>query len=508
MGLGSAPSGSFQPLPFTFTNPASRIASFFGRVNYGFDDKYLATFNLRSDRSSKFAPLNGNLIFPSGSVAWRFSKENLFKNIKWLNDGKLRYGYGAVGNNRIADALYLQLYGVTGQYAINHSILPGFIPSSLSNPNLRWEENRTRNFGVDLSLLNNKVTLTVDVYKNTANNLLLDVAIPPTTGYTSQIQNIGATSNRGVEIQLSATPFSKKDFSWTSNFNIAFNKNRVENLGGPTQLERNSGWQGSDGQPDYLVKVGNPAGLMYGFQNDGFYKIEDFNYNATTQVYTIKPGIPTTTINGTPQPGVMKWKDTNGDGVINPDDRSIIGDANAKFTGGWNNQFAYKNFDVSVFVNFVYGNDIYNANKMEWTDGSFLNLNMLNIMKDRWTNINSAGEVVREPVALAALNANAKIWSPVRTQRFWLHDWAIEDGSYLRFNNLTLGYTIPKSISKKAKISSFRIYGTVNNLGTITNYSGYDPDVTSRRSDPLTPGVDFAAYPRSRTWVFGVNVSF
>ena len=508
MGLGSAPSGSFQPLPFTFTNPASRIASFFGRVNYGFDDKYLATFNLRSDRSSKFAPLNGNLIFPSGSVAWRFSKENLFKNIKWLNDGKLRYGYGAVGNNRIADALYLQLYGVTGQYAINHSILPGFIPSSLSNPNLRWEENRTRNFGIDLSLLNSKVSLTVDVYKNTANNLLLDVAIPPTTGYTSQIQNIGATSNRGVEIQLSATPVSKKDFSWTSNFNIAFNKNRVENLGGPTQLERNSGWQGSDGQPDYLVKVGNPAGLMYGFQNDGFYKIEDFNYNATTQVYTIKPGIPTTTINGTPQPGVMKWKDTNGDGVINPDDRSIIGDANAKFTGGWNNQFAYKNFDVSVFVNFVYGNDIYNANKMEWTDGSFLNLNMLNIMKDRWTNINSAGEVVREPVALAALNANAKIWSPVRTQRFWLHDWAIEDGSYLRFNNLTLGYTIPKSISKKAKISSFRIYGTVNNLGTITNYSGYDPDVTSRRSDPLTPGVDFAAYPRSRTWVFGVNVSF
>ena len=509
MGLGSSPSSLLQqPLPFTFVNPPSRIASFFGRVNYAFDDKYLATFNLRSDRSSKFAPTNGNLIFPSGSVAWRFTKENLFKNIKWLNDGKLRYGYGAVGNNRIADALYLQLYGVTGQYAINHSILPGFIPSALSNPNLRWEENRTRNFGVDLSLLNNKVTLTVDVYKNTANNLLLDVAIPPTTGYTSQIQNIGATSNRGVEIQLSATPFSKKDFSWTSNFNISFNKNRVENLGGPTQLERNSGWQGSDGQNDYLVKVGKPAGLMYGFQNDGYYKIDDFTYNPITQVYTIKPGIPTTTINGTPQPGVMKWKDTNGDGVITPDDRSIIGDANAKFTGGWSNQFAYKNFDVSVFVNFVYGNDIYNANKMEWTDGSFLNLNMLNIMKDRWTNINSAGEVVREPVALAALNANAKIWSPVRTQRFWLHDWAIEDGSYLRFNNLTLGYTIPKSISKKAKISSFRIYGTVNNLGTITNYSGYDPDVTARRTDPLTPGVDFAAYPRSRTFVFGVNVSF
>ena len=508
MGLGSAPSGSFQPLPFTFINPASRIASFFGRVNYGFEDKYLATFNLRSDRSSKFAPINGNLIFPSGSVAWRFTKEDFFKKAKWLNDGKLRFGYGSVGNNRIGDALYLQLYGVTGQYAINHSILPGFTPSALSNPNLRWEENTTRNFGIDLTMLNNKLSLTVDVYKNTANNLLLDVAIPPTTGYTTQIQNIGATSNRGVELQISATPVARKDFSWTSNFNIAFNRNRVENLGGPLQLERNSNWQGSDGIPDYLVKAGQPVGLMYGFQTDGFYKVEDFNYNATTQTYTIKPGIPTTTINGTPQPGVIKWKDTNGDGTITPDDRTVIGNANAKFTGGWNNQFAFKNFDVSVFVNFVYGNDIYNANKVEWTDGSFLNLNMLNIMKDRWTNINAAGEVVTEPKALTELNADAKIWSPIRTQRFWLHSWAIEDGSYLRFNNLTLGYTIPKATSMRAKISSLRFYGTVNNLGTITNYTGYDPDVTARRSDPLTPGVDFAAYPRSRTVVFGVNVTF
>ena len=509
MGLGSSPSiTQQQPLPFTFVNPPSRIASFFGRLNYAYDDKYLATFNLRSDRSSKFAPINGNLVFPSGSIAWRFTKEKLFKNITWLNDGKVRFGYGSIGNNRIGDLLYLQLYGVTGQYAINHSILPGFTPSSLSNPNLRWEENTTKNFGVDLSMLNNKVTLTLDIYKNSSKNLLLDVNIPPTTGYTTQIQNIGATSNRGVEIQLGATPFSSKNFSWTSNFNIAFNRNRVENLGGAKQIPRNSGWQGSDGQDDYLVRVGEPVGLMYGFQNDGFYKIEDFNYNATTQVYTIKPGIPVTTINGTPQPGVIKWKDTNGDGVITPDDRSVIGNANAKFTGGWNNQFTFKNFDLSVFVNFVYGNDIYNANKIEWTDGSFLNLNMLNIMKDRWTNINSAGEVVREPTALAALNANAKIWTPIRTQRFWLHDWAIEDGSYLRFNNLTVGYTLPIKISKKARISSFRVYGTVNNLGTITNYSGYDPDVTARRSDPLTPGVDFAAYPRSRTVVFGVNVTF
>ncbi len=509
MGLGSAPSGSSQPLPFTFTNPPSRIASFFGRLNYGYDDKYLATFNLRSDRSSKFGASNGSLVFPSGSAAWRFSKEKLFDNVKWLNDGKLRFGFGAVGNNRIGDLLYLQLYGVTGQYAINHSILPGFAPTSLSNPALRWEQNTTKNFGVDLSLFNNRLQFTMDIYKNTAKNLLLDVAIPPTTGYTSQIQNIGSTSNRGIEFQLNATPVSKKDFTWTSNFNIFFNKNRVENLGGVTQLERNSGWQGSDGVPDYLVKVGDPVGQMYGFVTDGFYKIDEFDYNATTKVYTIKAGVPVNGVYGSPQPGMLKWKDLDGDGLITADkDRKVIGNANAKFTGGWNNQVSYKNFDLSVFVNFVYGNDIYNANKIEWTDGAFPNLNMINIMKDRFTNINAAGQKVTDPVELAALNANAKIWTPVRVQRWWLHSWAVEDGSYLRFNNLTIGYTLPKNILAKAKISSLRFYATVNNLGTITNYTGYDPDVTARRSDPLTPGVDFAAYPRSRTTVFGLNLTF
>lgn len=210
---------------------------------------------------------------------------------------------------------------------------------------------------------------------------------------------------------------------------------------------------------------------------------------------------------------MLKWKDISGpngvpDGVISADyDRTVIGDANAKFTGGWNNQFAYKNFDMSVFVNFVYGNDIYNANKVEWTDGSFASINMLNIMKDRWTNINASGQVVTDPTELAALNANAKIWTPVRSQRWWLHSWAIEDGSYLRFNNLTVGYTLPKAITAKAKISSFRVYTTVNNLGTITNYTGYDPDVTARRSGLITPGVG-CKLSRSRTWVFGLNVTF
>jgi TonB-linked SusC/RagA family outer membrane protein len=509
MGLGSAPSGSQQPLPSTFIQPPSRIASFFARASYGYKDKYLANLNIRADRSSKFSSDNGTLYFPSGSFAWRISKEKFMENITWINDAKLRAGFGAVGNNRIDNLLYMQLYGVTGQYAINRNIVPGFAPISLSNPNLRWESNVTRNLGLDLSLFNNKIQVSVDVYKNTANNLLLAAAIPPTTGYTSQIQNIGATSNSGVELQINATPISNKKFSWTSNFNISFNRNKVENLGGVDFFDRTSGWQGSDGVPDYRVQVGRPVGLMYGFISDGWYGVDDFNYNATTRTYTIKSGVPVNGVYGIPQPGMMRWKDLNGDGVITADgDRAVIGDANPKFIGGWNNQFNYKNFDMSVFVNFVYGNDIYNANKIEWTDASFSNLNMLNIMKNRWTNIDASGTVVTDPTQLKELNANAQIWSPVRANRSWLHSWAIEDGSYLRINNITIGYTIPENVLKAAKISSVRIFATVNNLATLTKYTGYDPDVTTRRTDPLTPGVDFAAYPRSRTWIFGLNVNF
>ncbi len=511
MQLGAPPTGTTNPpsVVTSFVNPPSRIASFFGRVSYAYDDKFLANFNIRSDRSSKFSSKNGTLVFPSGSVAWRFTKEKFFDKINWLNEGKFRVGYGAVGNNRIGDLLYRQLYGVTGEYAFNHSIVPGFAPTSLSNPNLRWENNTSLNFGLDLGLFNNKVQLTIDAYKNSAKDLLLAVAIPPTTGYASQLQNIGATSNKGLEIQLSATPLQKKNFTWNTNFNIAFNKNKVENLGGIQEQTRNSGWQGSDGVDDYLVKVGQPIGLMYGFVTDGFYGVDDFNYNAVTKIYTIKPGIAANAVYGTPQPGMLKWKDLNGDGLITADkDRQVIGNANAKFTGGWTNQFTYKNFDLSVFVNFVVGNDIYNANKLEWTDGAFGNLNMIDEMKNRWTNINAAGQVVTDPTELKALNVNAKIWSPVRVQRWWLHSWAVEDGSYLRLNNLTLGYSLPKNLLSKIKISNIRFYGTVNNLATLTGYSGYDPDVTARRSDPLTPGVDFAAYPRARTWLFGVNVTF
>jgi TonB-linked SusC/RagA family outer membrane protein len=510
MQLGSVPVGSTaqQPLPTTFVATPYKLFSVFGRATYAYDDKYLANFNIRMDQSSKFNPDNSAAVFPSGSVAWRFSKEKFMEGLSWISDAKLRFGYGAVGNDRIANSLYLQLYGVTGQYAINHSILPGFAPRALANPDLTWETNVTRNLGLDLELLKGRVSLTLDIYKNSAKDLLFAADIPPILGYSQQIQNIGSTTNRGVEIQLNAVPVSKKSITWNSNFNIAFNKNRVESLGGIDFKTQNSGWQGSDGVDDYIVQVGKPVGQMYGFITDGFYTTADFDYNSTTQVYTLKSGVvgnPTFS----PQPGTVKWKDLDGDGVITPaGDRTVIGDANPKFTGGWYNQVLFKGFDLSVFMNFVVGNDIYNANKIELTDGNFPYTNMLAIMRERWINIDPAtGNRVTDPTELAKLNANAKIWSPLRQQRWWLHSWQVEDGSFLRINNLTIGYTLPSNLINKIKITSLRVYGTVNNLATFTNYSGYDPDVSTRRSNPLTPGVDFASYPRAQTWVFGVNVT-
>lgn len=512
MALGSIPSGSTaqQPMPTSFEATPQRIFSLFGRVTYAFKDRYLATFNIRSDRSSKFTPENSQLTSPSGSVAWRISKEKFMRNISWISDAKIRYGYGQVGNNRIGNNLFLQLYGVTSSYALNHAVLPGFVPTALSNPALEWEKNITRNFGLDLSLFNDKIQFTMDIYKNTANNLLLNVKIPATTGYTDQIQNVGSISNRGIELQLSANPVTKKNFSWSTSFNISFNKNRIENLGGVNDITKASGWQ-VGGEQDYIVRVGMPVGQMFGYTTDGWYKIEDFDYNATSGVYTLKAGVASNQVQVgfAPQPGTLKFKDLNGDGIIDDqNDKTIIGDANPKFTGGWNNQFTYKGFDMSVFVNFVVGNDIYNANKIEFTNSDFININNLALNNGRWRTIDANGVKVTDPVALAALNANATIWRPNSAQRWPLHTWAIEDGSFLRISNVSLGYTLPTKVLSKIRISNFRLFATVNNLATITNYTGFDPDVNTRRSDPLTPGVDFAGYPHSRIWTFGFNVTF
>jgi TonB-dependent starch-binding outer membrane protein SusC len=498
--------------------------SFFGRVTYSFKDKILMSANVRRDGASKFAADNRWGTFPAGSIAWRLKQENFMKNVNFISDMKLRFGIGKMGNNRIRDYLYQNIFAASGSryYGLNGQPVIAYVPTSLPNELLTWESTINRNYGLDVTLFNRRVDLSVDYYDNSSEDLLLNVNIDPTYGFTTQQQNVGKTSNKGFEIQLSAIILrNPQGLNWTANFNIAHNKNEVVRLGpGQTETFPGASW-GVAGQPtDYILRIGEPLGSMYGLVNAGFYQVSDFNYNTTTGAYTLRPGVPTNVgIIGTVQPGSIKYSDLNGDGVIDlNNDRKIIGNPNPKLTGGLSQQFGYRNFDLSLFVNFMLDFDVYNANKIELTNAYSNNSNMLGIMRDRWTTLRPDGsnaQWVRGGVAygiapdqLTALNSNAKIWHPlVSTGAFIPHSWAIEDGSFLRLNNITVGYSLPVKGISRLHLSKLRFYVTANNLAIITNYSGYDPEVNVR-SDARTPNLDYSAYPKSRSFIFGINASF
>ena len=524
MNLGTPPNSSLiQPKPTSFEVPTSQL-SFFSRINYALNKKYLASVSLRADGSSLFGPQNRWGYFPSGSVAWRISKEDFFSKIRFINDLKLRAAVGEAGNNRITPFLYLTQFNTNTQYGLNDILATGYSPAALSNPDLKWETTISRNLGLDVSMLNNRLQLSLDVYSNTTKNLLVSVPVPSSSGFQNQIQNVGSTRNRGIEIQLNGTVMQKKAFNWGANFNISFNQNRIITLGGlQKSYLQNSGWAGSSNPADFIVSVGQPVGTMWGLVTDGYYSLDDFNYNSSTRTYTLKPGVPNdqSVTSVIPQPGGLKYKDLNGDSLVTDKDRTIIGSAQPKFFGGLNQQFTYKNFDFNIFINFQFGNKIYNYNKLEFTGGYTPGANLFDIMNNRWKTVDENGFVYQQvrngaiigasPDSLLALNKNATLWMPLvaaSASAFQPQSWAVEDGSFIRINNITLGYTLSSDILKRARISRLRIYITLNNVAIITNYSGYDPEVNSRRGTPVTPGVDYSAYPRSRSYIIGANLTF
>ena len=497
--------------------------SFFGRVNYTLLGRYLFSFNMRADGASKFADGKKWGYFPAGSIAWRVKNEKFLRDVDFISDLKLRYGYGTVGNNRINDYLFMTNFANDGRYfyGLNNQAVIGYYPTGLVNENLQWEATVNRNYGFDISFAK-RVDLSVDIYNNTSSKLLLNVPIASTFGYSTQLQNIGKTTNKGVEVQLNMQLIRKQDFTWNANFNISFNKNEIVGLGvNQTQFFPAASW-GVSGQPtDYIQRIGYPVGSIYGLVTAGFYTTDDFNWNPGTGVYTLRPGVASNaSIIGTVMPGSIKFADLNGDGVVDiNNDRRIIGDPTPNCTGGLNNQFVFKNWDMSMFMNFSLGNDIYNANKIELTNAYSIYSNMLEMMNGRYMTINADGQRVLytngsnqavgiAPDLLSELNKNATIWQPLRgSGAFYPHSWAIEDGSFLRINNVTLGYTFPVKKLMGMRMSRLRAYFTANNLAVLTNYTGYDPEV-SVRSNPLTPGLDYSAYPKSRSFVFGVNASF
>lgn len=517
-GLGTAYTVSGSPTTY---ESEERLSSFFGRVNYSFNDRYLLEGTIRADGSSKFAEQNHWGYFPSGAFAWRVSNEKFFEGLRsTINDMKLRISYGEAGNNRIPNFLYLQTLAASTQYWLNDQLVTAYGTTTLANENLIWETTVSKNVGLDLSFFNNRIQLTTDLYRNETRDLLVNVLIPTSAGYDRQIQNVGSTVNKGVEFQLNATILQKKDFNWNANFNMSFNKNEVLSLGTFQQsFLINSGWGFSNTPSDYIVRVGDAVGSMWGFETDGYYTVDDFNYNQGTGIYTLKPGIASNAaITATVQPGALKFRDLNGDTLINDLDKKVIGVAQPKVFGGLNQQFSFKGFDLSIFVNFQFGNDVYNANKLEFTSGYTTNANLLDIMNERWRTVDANGNPIQRilpagvwgipPDQLRAANAGATLWMPsTSSTSFVLHSWAIEKGSFVRINNVSLGYNLPAKLLNRAKIQKARIYVTANNLAVFSNYSGYDPEVSTRRGNPTTPGVDYSAYPRSRSFIFGINLT-
>lgn len=489
--------------------PDDKLLSFFGRVNYDLKDRYLFTATYRADGSSKFLGNNKWGFFPAAAAAWKISGEEFMRNAEWVNLLKLRISYGEAGNNNIPTGQTVQNFLSSTSTWINGVDSYWAASKTMANPDLKWETTVTQNLGLDFDLFKNKVTGSVEVYKNVTKDLLMN--FPISGGYDYQYRNIGEVQNTGLEATLNLNLLERENYGVSVTFNAGFNKNRINSIGVMDNYGTPSGWASTAIGNDFLVNVGQPIGIMYGYKSDGRYEVSDFDYNGS--VYTLKAGVANgSTIVGNPQPGTMKLKDVDGNGIVDVNDRTIIGNANPKSTGGMVlNANAY-GFDLSAAFNWSIGNDVYNANKVEFTtanpNGQYRNLSSEMADGSRWTNLDPAtGQLVTDPAALTALNANTTMWSPYMP-RYVFSDWAVEDGSFLRLNTLTLGYTSPSALTSALGISKLRFYLTASNVFIITKYSGPDPEASTRRDTPLTPGVDYSAYPRSRQVVFGLNLNF
>lgn len=486
------------------------MMSYLARLNYNYKSKYYATASFRADGSSKFSKKHRYGYFPSGSLAWNFMEGEFMAPIKKVvGAGKLRVSWGLTGNNRIGEydyyALLQMLKEKQGDYISNGSIPSGvypfdndmssvgMVPVSLPNEDLKWETTEQWNVGLDLSFFNERLNFTADVYRKTTRDLLLEASLPLVSGYYSATKNIGKVRNDGLELSLSTVNVQTKDFTWTSDFNIAFNKNEVLELA-ENQLSLTTAArfdQNYNSQPSYIAKVGLPMGMMYGYIYEGTYKYDDFVKSGNS--YTLKDNVPYFSSEANTQPGMPKYKDVNGDGIIDTNDRTIIGRGLPIHTGGFTNSFTYKGFDLSVFFQWSYGNDIMNANRLFFENaGGKKDLNQFASYANRWTPENPESDI---PAATKSASNNV------------ISSRIIEDGSYLRLKTVTLGYTFPKTLIAKAKLSNARVYVAAQNLWTWTSYSGYDPEVSVRNS-ALTPGLDFSSYPRAFTLSFGVNLGF
>lgn len=496
IGLNALHTGSYQTVePW---QRDWRMMSGLFRLNYNYRYKYYLTASFRADGSSKFPTDNRWGYFPSAALSWNFNREEALKNSSWLKNGKLRLTWGLTGNNRTTTPYdyYYQISVLPGSqntydYVFNGQIVSGYFPGNMSNDKLKWETTSQWDVGLDLAFFeNNRIKITADWYLKDTYDLLLQATVPASSGYTSAMLNIGSMRNEGFEFSLETLNINHRNFQWSTSFNIAFNKNTVTGLNNnQTSLLSAVSWdQRFNSQYPYITQVGKPAGMMYGYIYEGTYKPDDFIGS------TLKNGVPYLESIGKENvsPGDPKYSDINGDGVVNDNDRTIIGCGQPIHTGGFGNTFNFYGVDVNVFFSWSYGNDVLNANRLIFENGSISNLNQLASYADRYTADNTTSDIPR----VGAGNGMNVYSSRV-----------VEDGSFLRLRNVSVGYTIPKSAMRKVRVDNIRVYVSADNVWTWTNYSGPDPEVSTRNS-VLTPGFDWSAYPRCFGVTAGVSLTF
>lgn len=501
---------------------SSSMASFFTRETYNYGDRYLGTYTYRYDGSSNFGPKNRWAGFHSVALAWRFSNEKFFEPVKKVIDnGKLRLGWGQTGNSSI------------GSYAWGAAItrMPsalgmGFRPSNIPNTSIRWESQEQYNVGLDLGFFNGRLNLTVDAYYKKSDDMLMSMQLPSYMGTqgngSSKLQapkgNYGSIENKGLEITLDAHPVQFKNFSWDSNFQISFNKNKLLSLS-DTENATLVGY-GQWGDVVCVSEIGKPLYNFYGYKVEGVYKdLDDIQNSAKPAKY---PSDGVFSRGNTVWVGDIKYKDVDENGIIDERDRTDIGSPLPKFTFGWTNTFRYKNLDLSIFLNGSYGNKVMNYNSLTLTH-----------MNSTWTNQLQSVVSKRarlEPIDPTIVYADGSKWfdhidnvrvknpgtkiphtsinDPNDNDR--ISDRYVEDGSFLRIKNITLGYTFPKALLNKAKIENLRVYVNIQNLYTFTKYTGYDPEVGASTQDStgLTYGLDNGRYPSPAMYSFGLNITF
>lgn len=540
----------------TSLSTPDRTASFFGQVSYNYMRKYLLSATMRADGSTKFAPGNQWGYFPSVSGAWVISEEKFMKNVEWIDQLKLRAAVGLAGNNRIDNDMWRYLYSV------NSTGGPGFGESTqfgeqwygnqggnkFANKDIKWETTLTRNLAVDFSVFGGRLTVTPEVYWNTTKDLLYRSDIPSSIGYVSQMQNIGKVSNKGVELTISGDILRGRDYLLSANLSLGSNRMKVDKLNGTDNViwDQNGRWKSS--YNDYCLKVGDQIGLIYGFVYDGLYSMDEFYFDPTANLQALPWG-STAAENGTSKnaplvdetgvehkktvinqisgdsnsgiatlPGKIKFKDIDEDGYITENDRTVIGNTNPKIQGGFGLSGQWKNLDFAMNFNFMLDFDINNATAYQLSSSEGNSKKFFNILDKfadngwRYTR-DGDGECMYKAYFLDGsvdlyreLNDGRTLWNPTDVTKKITHSYFIEDGSFLRCQDVTIGYTLPQMMTSKLGISKARFYLSASNPFIITNYSGYDPEVDIQTG--LTCGMDYNRYPRSRSFVVGTNITF